>query len=249
MKKIIVILLCLPMFAGAQSLIGGKNIFRWNIGSLALKNYHFTYERSLTKHLSLSVSYRTMPMGSLPYQDQLAKQIKSNDVDFGNFQIGNSAWTFEGRLYLGMGRMKGFYLAPYLRFASFDLAAPVKYTYTSTVAGPTFGQSYSKTANFTGNIKSTSPGLMFGWQFTLVGKLVMDLQIIGAHYGSGSGVLSFAAPLTNDEVNALQSSINDIGNKTSPFKLTGTANSNGAVLNESGPWFGIRSNIGIGLRF
>lgn len=249
MKRIIVVLLCLPMFAGAQSLIGGKNIFRWNIGSVALKNYHFTYERSLTKHFSASISYRTMAKGAMPLQDELAKKINSSSVDFSNFQMGNTAITLEGRLYLGLGRMKGFYLAPYLRFANFDLGAPVKYSYTSTVAGPTFGQTYSKSANFNGTVKSTSPGLLIGWQFTLVGKLVMDLQIIGGHYGHSSGDLNFAAALSNDEVTALQNSINDIKNKTSPFTVTGTASSTGARISTDGPWLGIRSNIGIGLRF
>lgn len=244
MKKIIVILLCLPMFAGAQSLIGGKNILRWNIGSVALRNYHFTYERSLTKRFSASISYRTMSKGSLPFQDQLANKINSSNVDFGNFQIGNTAWTLEGRLYLGLGRMKGFYLAPYLRFANFDLSAPVKYTVTT---GPAAGT--SKQANFVGNIKSTSPGLMIGWQFQLVGKLVMDLQIIGGHYGHSTGDLNFAAALTDDEKNALQTSIDDIKNKTSPFTITGTASNSGARITTDGPWLGIRSNIGIGLRF
>lgn len=91
MKKLLIILLCLPMFAGAQSLIGGKNIIRWNIGSMALRNYHFTYERSITKHFSASLSYRTMPKGTLPFQDKLAEIIDSKNVNFGNFQIGGTA--------------------------------------------------------------------------------------------------------------------------------------------------------------
>ena len=244
MKKIIVILLCLPFFAGAQSLVGGKNIFRWNIGSVALRNYHFTYERSLTKRFSASISYRTMAKGSLPFQDELSKKINSSNVDFGNFQIGNTAWTLEGRVYLGLGRMKGFYLAPYLRFASFDISAPVKYTVTT---GPAAGT--SKQANFLGTIKSTSPGLMIGWQIQLATKVVLDLQLLGGHYGTSSGDLNFVAALSDDEKNALQTSINDIKNKTDPFKLSGTATNNGAIIKEDGPWFGIRSNIGIGIRF
>jgi len=238
MKKIIFLLLCLPMFAGAQSLIGGKNILRWNLGSLALKNYHFTYERSLTKRLSLSVSYRTMPKGAVPFQSQLEKAINSSDVNFSNFQIGNTAWTIEGRLYLGLGRMKGFYLAPYLRFADFDLSAPVKYTSGTA----------SKEANFVGNVKSTSPGLMIGWQFQLVGKLVMDIQLIGGHYGHSNGDLNFIAPLNAQEQTALQQSINNI--KSDPFKFTSTVTANGAQIKTDGPWAGIRgANIGIGLRF
>jgi hypothetical protein len=103
------------MFAGAQSLIGGSNIVRWNLGSLALRNYHFTYERSLTKRLSLSVSYRTMSKGPVPFQSQLEKAIESDEINFGKFEMGNTAWTLAGRLYLGLGKMKGFYLEPYLR--------------------------------------------------------------------------------------------------------------------------------------
>src|SRR5689334_18954597 len=102
MKKLLFVALCLPMFAGAQSLIGGKNIVRWNLSSLALRNYHFTYERSITKRLSLSLSYRTMSKGSVPFQSQLEDAIKSSDINFGRFEIGNTAWTAAGRLYLGL---------------------------------------------------------------------------------------------------------------------------------------------------
>lgn len=243
MKKILILLLCLPMFAGAQSLIGGKNILRWNIGSMALRNYHFTYERSLTKRISLSISYRTMSKGSVPFQSQLEKAINSNDINFSQFQMGNTAITPELRLYLGLGRMKGFYLAPYYRFATFDITAPVKYTITS---GP--GAGTSKEANFSGKITSSSPGLLIGWQFQLATKFVMDIQLIGGHYGHSSGDLNFAAALTNDEVTALQSSINNI--KADPFKFTSTVNNSGAKIMTDGPWAGIRgANIGIGFRF
>lgn len=243
MKKIVFLLVCLPMFAGAQSLIGGKNILRWNLSSLALRNYHFTYERSLTKRLSLSLSYRTMSKGSVPFQSQLEKAIESKDINFGNFQMGNTAWTVEGRFYLGFGRMKGFYLAPYLRFANFDVSAPIKYTVTS---GP--GAGTSKEANFVGNIKSTSPGLMLGWQFQLATKLVMDIQLIGGHYGHSNGDLNFASTLTTQEQDALRQSLANV--KPDPFKFTYTVNGSGAQIKTDGPWAGIRgANIGIGLRF
>ncbi|MES2006267.1 MAG: DUF3575 domain-containing protein [Bacteroidota bacterium] len=241
MKKIIILLLCLPLFAGAQSLIGGKNIIRWNIGSIALKNYHFTYERSLTKRLSLSLSYRTMAKGSVPFQSQLEKAINSSDINFSNFQMGNTAWTVEGRFYLGLGRMKGFYLAPYLRFANFDLSAPVRYT-SGTV---------TKEANFVGNVKSTSPGLMIGWQIQLATKIVLDLQIIGGHYGHSSGDMNFVptTALNPQEVAALRQNLNNI--KADPFKFTSTVRDDGTSANikTDGPWAGIRSNIGIGVRF
>lgn len=243
MKKILFVLLLLPVFAEAQSLIGGKNIIRWNTLSMLARNYHFTYERSITKRLSLSVSYRTMPKGELPFRDKFEDLLESDDINFGKFEMGNTAWTLAGRLYLGLGRMKGFYLEPYLRFANFDLSAPVKYTITS---GPAAGT--SKEALFTGKIKSTSPGLMIGWQFQLATKIVMDIQLLGGHYGSSNGDLNFAAALSNEERDALQQSINDI--KADPFKIKGTVTNSGAKITSDGPWAGIRgANIGIGIRF
>jgi hypothetical protein len=240
MKKILLVLLCLPMFADAQSLIGGKNALKWNIGSLLVRNWNFTYERSLTKHFSLSLSYRYMSKGDVPFQAQLEEALEGEDIDFGRFQMGNTAWTVAGRVYLGLGRMKGFYLEPYLRFANFDLTAPV--TYTSTVG--------DKNADFIGNIKSTSPGLLIGWQFQIATKVVLDLQILGGHYGSSKGDLVFnsATPLTTQEQDALRQNLSEID--ASPFKFTYTVNSSGAQIKTDGPWAGIRgANIGIGIRF
>jgi hypothetical protein len=239
MKKFLFLLLCLPMFAGAQSLIGGKNIFRWNIGSLALKNYHFTYERSLAKRITLSLSYRSMPKGDVPFKSQLEKAIESDDINFSNFQIGNTAWTVEGRIYLGKGGMRGFYVAPYLRFATFDLTTPVRYTNSGV----------TKDATFIGKVTSTSPGLMIGWQIQIATKFVLDLQILGGHYGTSKGDLNFVSttPLTTQEQDALRQSLNDIDAK--PFKFTSTVSAGGAQIKTDGPWAGIRSNIGIGFRF
>lgn len=243
MKKIILLLLCMPVFAiNAQSLIGGKNIVKWNLSSLVARNFHFTYERSLMKHVSFSISYRTMSKGSVPFQSQLEQAINSNEINFSNFQIGNTAITPELRFYVGMGRMKGFYIAPYIRFATFDLGAPIKYTSNATTP-PT-----SKEAIFSGKVKSTSGGLLIGYQFQLLKKLVLDFQIIGGHYGTSKGDLDFAATLNNFEQQSLRDNINKID--ASPFKFTSNINANGAQIKTDGPWAGIRGlNLGLGLRF
>ena len=188
-----------------------------------------------------------MPKGAIPFKSELEKAVKSSAINFDKAEMGNTAWTLAGRLYLGLGKMKGFYLEPYLRFANFDVTAPITYTYTST-SGPTSGQSFTKDALFSGKITSTSPGLMIGWQFQLATKLVMDIQLIGGHYGHSSGDLNFAATLSNDEVSALQKEIDKIDAK--PFTFKGTVNNSGARISSDGPWAGIRgANIGIGLRF
>ncbi|WP_439505816.1 DUF3575 domain-containing protein [Sediminibacterium sp.] len=242
MKKLLLLAMLLPVLqADAQKLIGGKNIIKWNVGSMAARNLHFTYERSLTKNISFSLSYRTMSKGALPFKDQFQEAINSNDINLDNFQIGNSAITPELRFYLSLGRMKGFYIAPYARFATFDLGAPIKFTASTSPL-------VEKEALFNGKIKSTSAGLMIGYQFQIATKLVFDFQIIGGHYGTSKGDLNFASTLNSFEQTELKKSLDDIDAK--PFKFTSTVNGSGAQIKSDGPWAGIRAvNIGIGLRF
>lgn len=242
MKKLLFLAMLLPFLnANAQKLIGGKNIIKWNVGSMAARNYHFTYERSLTKNISFSLSYRTMSKGTLPFKDQFKEVINSNDINLDNFQIGNTAITPELRIYLSLGRMKGFYLAPYVRFASFDLGAPIKYT------ASTFPL-IEKEAVFNGKIKSTSAGLMIGYQFQIATKIVLDFQIIGGHYGTSKGDLNFASVLTPFEQTELEKTIREVDAK--PFKFEPTVSSTGAQIVSDGPWAGIRGlNLGLGIRF
>ncbi len=245
MKKItLLLLLCFPLLSDAQLLGLGGNTVKMNLSSLALKNYSFSYERKITKRISLSLGYRTAPKGTPPFQSEFEKLINSSDVNFSRFQIGNTAWTPELRFYVGKGNLKGFYLAPYMRFASFDITAPVKYT--TTVSGTT----YTKDADFAGKITSTSGGLMIGTQHRLFKVLVIDIWIIGGHYGSSKGDLNFTTttPLTPQEQTSLKQNLDKIDPK--PFKFTNTVNTNGAQIQSDGPWAGIRgAGINIGFHF
>ena len=248
MKKTIALLLLLPLFTMAQEKSAPasvpKNILRWNLSSLALGNYHFTYERALSRKISLSLSYRFMPTGTIPFKDYFDNNLQSSDVKFSEITVGNSAITPELRFYLGKGNMKGFYLAPYLRFSTFNATTPI--TYTSTSGGPAI----EKTGDFKGKVTATSGGIMLGWQFNLSKKLLLDFQIIGAHYGSCNGNLDLitVVPLSPSDQTSLQNSLNGI--KIDPFNITSTVNSSGANIKVSGPWGGIRgANIGIGFRF
>jgi len=221
-----------------------RNIIKWNLSSLVFKNYHFTYERGLTKHISASISYRYMPKGTVPFESQLTNVINSNDINFSKFQMGNNAITPQVNFYLGKGNLKGFYIAPFGRFATFDVSAPI--TYTTVVSG----QNIKTTADFTGSIKSSSGGLMMGIQANLSKSIVLDFWLVGAHYGTSKGDLIFVAPqpLSAQEQAALQQSLNNIS--ADPFKFTTSVNANGAVIKTDGPWAGVRGlGLGIGFRF
>jgi len=245
MKKIILLFALLPVLGKSQSLIGGKNIVKANLSSLAFGNYHATFERSILKKMSLSVSYRYGAKKALPIQETVSKYFDDPNLNLGRFELGNSAITPELRLYLGLGKMKGFYIAPYARFATFDFTMPIKY---STPLGV-------KDADFVGKIKSTSGGLMFGTQYQILKKLVLDIWIVGGHYGTSKGELvadisKNPAPVGSSERTSLQNAIN--GLDLSPFKVTGTIAADGrsATLISDGPWAGVRAlGFSLGLRF
>jgi len=250
MKKVLFILASLTTLqVNAQKLIGGKNIIKGNLTSFALKNYHLSFERSLNHFMSVSASYRYMPKGSLPLQAIAKKYIDNPAINFDLFQMGNNALTFESRFYLGLQKMSGFYIAPYARFADFDLSVPVEYTYTpeGSFIAPT---PITKSANLDGLIKSTSYGAYIGLQKQLLTKLVIDIWFIGGHFGSSNGTLNFIAPekLPTQAVSALQKALDNT--KVSPFEITSKVNQNGATADMKGPWAVFRGlGISLGLRF
>ena len=253
MKKVLFVLaLFFTLQVHAQKLIGGNNIIKGNLTSFALKNYHISYERSLNRFMSVSASYRYMPKGSLPLQSIAKKYIDNPAINFDLFQMGNNALTFESRFYLGLQKMSGFYIAPYARFANFDLAVPVAYTYNPDAAvGSVIGSNpITKIADINGTIKSTSYGAYIGLQKQLLTKLVLDIWFIGGHYGSSNGSLNFVAPekLPSQAVTALQQALDDT--KVNPFEITSKVNQNGATADMKGPWAGFRGlGISLGLRF
>lgn len=245
MRKLIpLFLLFVPVFAMAQ-----KNAVKVNLSSLAIRNYHVQYERKILPKMTLNLGVRIMPKGGLPmegtFKSLLPELFEDENLNIGAFEIGNTAITPEFRFYLSKKAMKGFYIAPYARYASFDLSVPIKYEYDDP-ATPTTDK-VDKTGVFNGKITSFSGGLMFGTQFNIAKKLVLDIWWIGGHYGSSKGDLNLVTSLpTPQERDALRNTLNDFD--PSPFKFENTVTANGATIKSDGPWAGIRG-LGINLGF
>jgi len=237
----------------------GKNIFKTNISNVSFNNYSLTYERLIAKKVSFALGYRYMPFGVIPYSKQLQDASGNNpDVNFNLFKMGNSAITPEFRVYAHKN-MRGFYFSFYGRYASFDMAVPIKYTTTA------MGQPVSENASFEGTITSFSGGLMLGTQQNLGKHIVLDIWIIGLHTGNSNGTLqaTFSPALINapippsgtNPVKSLQDAINGIN--ATPFTVTGKVNLNpggltasSATLDCTGPWYGIRGlGLNLGIRF
>jgi hypothetical protein len=260
MKKILFSVLCIFIInlSNGQSLIGGDNILKTNLSADALQNYNLTYERSLNHFMSISASFSNMPKRSIPLQ-ALAKQFIDNpNINFDNFKIANNAITFESRIYIGLQKMSGIYIAPYARFGNMDIDVPINYKYTYTPA-PINGisipaQTVSTTATLNGTIRSQSLGAYFGIQYQLLTKLVLDFWIIGGHYGSSNGKLQADLPantptiIATPALNALKTAIDQTN--ANPFKLSTSVSGNSIITKTDGPWAGIRgAGITVGLRF
>jgi len=256
MKKLIIILAFVPFFSNAQKLFGGKNIIKTNITGNLVGNYNITYERALARKFSLSVGFRYMPKSTLPtfLKDKIESLADDKNLRFSDFQMGNFAITPELRLYLSAGKMKGFYIAPYLRYASFDMQVPITYDYIPP------GSTEKASALFNGTITSFSGGLLLGTQFQIAKKLVLDLWIIGGHYGTSNGTMTVSnfSPAI-DKNNSSQTAgfdkvINEINNKDyGPFKFKAEVNKpeyTVATITTTGAWAGVRAaGLSLGLRF
>lgn len=215
-----------------------KNVIKVNLGSLSVKNIALQYERVIGKKTSLALGVRVQPYGNIPFKSTIEDEVNDPDVQVGNIKIGNFAITPEFRIYLGKAALKGFYFAPYGRYASFKMQTPV--TYTSGVI--------TKTALFTGTITSVSGGLLMGSQFRISNSIVLDWWILGGHYGSSNGNLTFNSSLTQTEQDDLKTTLDDIDIPL--FKIENSVNANGVTITSKGAWAGLRGfGINLGVRF
>jgi hypothetical protein len=247
MKKVLVLL---SLFAVADFSYAQKNLLKTNLFSLAVNNYNLTYERAITKKISVSASYRTMPKGNAPLKKYIEDYVGRNDFEINAFKLGNTALTLESRFYLGRKTLNGFYLSPYLRYTDYGFDFPITHPQNITSGGAV----NNPPILLSGNVQALCGGFMMGVQTNLSKKIVMDVTIIGAHFGKSSGVLkakNISPALTGQDLIDFQNTINDY-QEVGPYKFEGTVypDGTGAEQKASGPWIGIRSlSFSLGYRF
>lgn len=222
-----------------------QNFIKVNLTALPLKNYSLQYERVIKKSISFAISFRTMPSTTLPFKNQIL-DIVGNDPDvkktIENFKLTNTAITPELRFYLskkGFGR--GFYIAPFYRYAKFKT--------TNLMFDYQGGTGPIRTINLSGDLVSNTGGILFGAQWALGKMIVLDWSFFGPHYGGATGLFSgtTTTSLTQSEQDDLR---NELENIDIPFtRKTITVNANGASMKLEGPWAGVRAAISLGLRF
>jgi hypothetical protein len=225
-----------------------KNVLKFNLTGLLLKNYGIQYERMLTRKTSFALGFRTMPSTTLPLDDLLELDLEdfsSNDLTLGNYAI-----TPEIRFYMGKkGGPRGFYFAPYFRYANHDIGIK---NLTFTFEDDEFeDESITKTASFSGNITGMSAGAMFGAQWRLGKAIYLDWWIAGASYGKSSGNFQILTPLDSDEIATIRDELQiELNNIDVPsVSTTLDVNPQGVRVDFKGPWASVRAGLSLGFRF
>jgi len=215
--------------------------------SLLIKNYSVSFERLISKRISLQVGYRYGPY-SYWIDNPIGKRIVKagvGDPRYYAFQIGNNAVTADIRFYLGKKEgMRGLFTGLYGRYAVFD-ADNVDFNYVSK---PEKVYSVPLVNNFTG----VGGGIIIGRQWLIKNRITIE-YITGIQYGKISGSLiskKDLSALSEPEKNELKENITemfDIFNKNYITNLT--INDKGLNGKISGPFLGIRSAISFGYIF
>ncbi len=226
--------------------VPGKNILKANLTGLLLRSYGGQYERVLNRTISVAVSYRFMPSGDVPFENVIINNSPDIDPDrIDQMKLSSTAITPEVRFYFGSKRFgRGFYLAPFYRYASHE-ALDIPIDYKSSAVGSEIVDLLGK-----GKLKSNTGGLLVGAQWNLGKSLVLDWWIIGPHFGKGDGNITAISSrtLTEAEQADLKETLetNDL-----PLGITSTVtvNANGFDMKLSGPIAGVRAGVQLGFRF
>lgn len=231
---------------GIKKLLPAFNLIKINLVPLLLKSYSLQYERILNRKFSVALQYRLMPETGLPFKSSILKLVDNDDPEskktIEDFKISNYAITPEVRIYLskkGFGR--GFYIAPFYRYASF--------TSNDFDIFFTDENNAEQSIKMSGKLTANTFGLAMGVQSALGKHVVLDIGFFGPHYGSGKGEFkgtpshSLSAAEQNDLSNQLEGIDIPLTNSTVEV------NANSASLKLDGPWGGMRFTLGLGVRF
>lgn len=223
----------------------GKNLLKVNLTALPLNNYSVIYERAIGRKISLGLGFRYMPEDNLPLLDQFESIIDDEDTfnDIKDIKTGNYAITPEVKFYFGKGVFRGFYIAPFVRYAKYTASLPsFEYEYDHPIDGPT-----TEKIPLDGEMTTLTGGLLFGAQWKLSKLIYLDWSILGPQYGTSDGFLQGKKSLSEEEQDALREELEDL--ELPLVDITTKVDSQGARAEFKGPWAGIRASIGIGFRF
>lgn len=245
MKKIILILWCIfftsNVLAQEEKPESGRdNMVKLNVLPLTFGSISADYERVISHKTTIGLNLTLMPQRKPPmlgiFESIIDDEAATNQLK--NAKISTFSVSPQVRFYLGKSAYRGFYIAPFLRYASHSLEIPVEYIYNNQ----------EETVVIDGSINAFSGGISFGAQWQLSEKIYLDWTIIGPLYGGHKGTLSGQKSLTSEEVHEVEKALNDF--EGLPYvDYTHEVNNDGVTIKTKGPWAGLRIALAIGYRF
>lgn len=231
---------------GVQPLIGQniqeddrRNMLKLNVLGFTSGSISLQYERLLAPKTSVALGMNIMPERDIPYFNFVEDIVKDKgaidllkDVKMTAFSL-----TPEVRFYLGKEGLRGFYVAPFLRYDRFSVSLPVDYIY----------QNRLETVTINGNVDGFSAGLSFGTQWKLSEKLYLDCTFVGMSYGFASGELGGKRPLNAEEQAEVRKALDAAEIKKIDY--TYNVHEQGVDVKIKGPWANAKLCLAIGYRF
>lgn len=235
-----------------NNVIEEPNLVKVNLLAIPLSNFSFQYERALTNKISGALGVRIMPKSNLPFKSSFKSLIDDDEAwrYLDELKISNFAITPEVRFYLGKSVFRGFYVAPFVRYANYTLDMPFEFeyeTFSPDVGNGNMTNFQESTIPLNGSISSFTGGAMLGAQWKLGKMIYLDWWILGPHYGSATGNIKGTKNLSPMEQEGLRDNLEEL--KDLPFVESYEVDASGASLRVKGPWGGIRAGLSLGIRF
>ncbi len=188
-----------------------QNQIRINALSLVGGKLSIEYERLLTPKIAFGAAFSVRPANALPFRSKISDIIDDKDMDqvINGLKTSNFSVTPEVRFYVSdKGSFRGFYLAPFVKYAAFDLNTPYNFDVEASYEGTTI-YNREETISLDGKLTTYTAGLACGVNFKLANNLHLDWRIIGPGYGFSKGDVSGELNLNQLEQDALRQSLDD----------------------------------------
>lgn len=229
-------------FANAQEFIHvneNKNMVKWNLLGLTSTTISLQYERLIAPKTSIAANINMMPKRSIPYFGTVEKIVKDKGaIDIlKDVKMNAFSFTPEVRFYVGKEGMRGFYIAPFLRYDRFAIELPVEYIYKEQLEKVTIN----------GNVDGFSGGVSLGAQWKLASQWYLDVTFVGVSYGFASGELSGKRPLDAEEQAEVRKAMTDV--ELPVVDYTYNVHEQGVDVKIKGPWANAKLAVALGYRF
>lgn len=256
MKKLILLplfsLCCFSLQAQQATDAAPKNNIKLNLLGLAATNISLQYERALTPRSSVALGLGLMPRHTLPYTryvddaflgyEWASKETRAALDDFlDHARISGFSITPEYRYYFGKKPQQGFYVAPFLRYSSYNL--DWDYVFIDEDKGKLYPTTMKGTLSLFGG------GLMVGAQW-YVKRVSIDWWILGGSYNKNTLTLDADVDISNMDAEDradLNDQIRDVTVKGKYFNAT--VRDNGVNGKGSVGLPALRAGLCIGYRF